>query len=122
MCVRAEGSETEVSGHAMMMSCPPANHVQSKPDETYPHKPPDLPAADLMQLFSLSQKLPLGGEITPVQALQIIRCHERYGELTTGDFEILKSDLKEKSRCYGYVHFYGHSLAVRPSIRTRLQK
>lgn len=101
MCARAQGSETEVSGHAIMMSCPPPDHVRNKPDETYPHKPPDLPAVDLMQLYNLSQKLPLDGEITPVQALQIIRSHERYGELTTGDFEILKSDLKEKSRCYG---------------------
>ena len=101
MCARAEGSETEVSGHAMMMSCPPPDHIQNKPDETYPHKPPDLPAVDLMQLYNLSQKLPLDGEITPVQALQIIRSHERYGELTTGDFEVLKNDLKEKSRCYG---------------------
>ena len=103
MCVRSDNSETEVSGHAMMMSCPPPDHVHEHPDVVYPHKAPELPAPDLMRLYDLSQKLPLGGEITPVQALQLIRAHERYGELTTADFEVLKKDLREKSRCYGSV-------------------
>lgn len=104
MCVRSDNSETEVSGHAMMISCPPPDHVRDHPDVVYPHKAPDeLPAADLMKLYDLSQKLPLGGEITPVQALQLIRGHERYGELTIEDFEVLKENLKEKSRCYGLV-------------------
>lgn len=84
-----------------MMSCPPPDHIRDHPEVVYPHKGPELPAADLMKLYDLSQKLPLGGEITPVQALQLIRGHERYGELTVADFEILKKDLREKSRCYG---------------------
>lgn len=102
MCVRSDNSETEVSGHAMMMSCPPPDHVHEHPDVVYPHKAPELPAPDLMKLYDLSQKLPLGGEITPVQALQLIRAHERYGELTVADFDVLKKDLREKSRCYGF--------------------
>lgn len=103
MCVRSDNSETEVSGHAMMMSCPPPDHVHEHPEVVYPHKAPELPAPDLMRLYDLSQKLPLGGEITPVQALQLIRAHERYGELTVADFDVLKKDLREKSRCYGSV-------------------
>lgn len=58
---------------------------------------------DLMKLLDLSERLPLDGEITPIMALKIIRLHERYLELTLGDFEILKEDLKAKVRCYGYV-------------------
>ena len=103
MCVRSDQSNTEVSGHAMMMSCPPPDHVRDHPTVTYPHQAPDLPAVDLMKLYDLSTKLPLGGEITPVQALQLIRCHERYGELTAADYDTLQRALQEKSRCYGYV-------------------
>ena len=107
MCVRSDQSDTLASGHAMMMSCPPPDHVRDHPDVKYPsHKAafPNLPAAQLMRLYDTSLKLPsLGGEITPIQALQLIRAHPRYGELTEKDYDWLRGNLVGKSRCYGYV-------------------
>lgn len=75
----------------------------NSPDEQYPHKTWDIPDPELMKLFDLSQNLPLDGEITPIIALQIVRNHERFGELSLQDFEALKENLRGKSRCYGYV-------------------
>jgi hypothetical protein len=105
MCVRSNQSDILPSGHAMMMSCPTPEHIRNKPDVEYPHQAPaGISAAILMKLFSISATLPInGGEITPVQALQLIRIHERYRQVTPADYEFLTNDLKGKSRCYGYV-------------------
>lgn len=104
LCVRSQQEpEAEITGHALMATCPPESHIINHPDVPYPHKTWDVPQVDLMKLLDLSQRLPLDGEITPIMALKIIRLHERYLELTLGDFEILKEDLKAKVRCYGYV-------------------
>ena len=102
MCVRSDQSETLASGHAMMMSFPPSYNIVEQTYVIYPHKAPDLPAALWMKLYYTSLPLPdLGGEITPIQALQIIRGHPRYRELVPGDFEFLRKGLEGKSRCYG---------------------
>ena len=102
MCVR---SDTEPSpspnGHALMATCPTYSHIDQHPDQPYPHKMPDLPAVHLMKLFELSGNLSLDGELTPVMALNMIRAHERYEELTAADFEALGRELKNKTRCYG---------------------
>lgn len=84
-----------------MASCPPRSHILNHPDVDYPHKTWDIPDPDLMKLFNLSQNLPLDGEITPIMALQIVRSHGRFGELSLADFDVLKDNLKGKSRCYG---------------------
>jgi hypothetical protein len=97
----ATAVEAEISGHALMATCPPASHIEAHPDENYPHKMPDLGMADLMTLLDLSNRLPLDGEITPVMAWAGIRSHPRFWELNTGDFDGLKEDLKAKVRCYG---------------------
>ena len=103
LCVRShQEPEAEISGHALMATCPPESHITNHPDVPYPHKTWDVPQVDLMKLLDLSERLPLEGEITPIMALKMIRLHERYLELTLGDFEILKEDLKAKVRCYGY--------------------
>jgi len=102
MCVR---SDTELSpspnGHALMATCPPYSHIDQHPDEPYPHKMPDLPAVHLMKLFQLSGNLSLDGELTPVMALNMIRSHDRYADLTAADFEALGRELRSKTRCYG---------------------
>ena len=106
MCVRStQGLEPEpqISGHALMATCPPYSHIVEKPDVPFPYKSYDIPNSDLLKLLDLSQSLPLNGEITPVQALKLIRSHERYGELTPVDFGALIDELKGKPRCYGYV-------------------
>ena len=102
MCVRSDREAVpSPNGHALMVSCPPYTHIDRPPDEPYPHKFPDLPNADLIRLFNLSSSLSLDGEITPVMALNIIRMHEQYDELTAEDFEALRNDLQTKTRCYG---------------------
>lgn len=97
--------EAEISGHALMATCPPQSYVDAHPEEKsgYPHKMPDLGMPDLMKLLDLSQRLPLDGEITPIMAWALVRGDERFGELGVQDFEGLKEDLKAKVRCYGYV-------------------
>ncbi|KAI9878430.1 MAG: hypothetical protein M1830_000913 [Pleopsidium flavum] len=102
-CVRSQQEpEAEISGHALMATCPPESHIINHPDVPYPHKTWDVPDVDLMKLLDLSERLPLDGEITPIMALKIIRNDKRYFELNTRDFEILKDDLKAKIRCYGF--------------------
>ena len=102
MCVKSsQDPEPFISGHALMATCPPPSHIANSPDVQYPHKMTDIPNADLMNLLTLSQSLPLDGEFTPVMALNYIRAHDRYNELTVDDFNRLIDDLRDKSRCYG---------------------
>ena len=97
----ATAPEAEISGHALMATCPPVSYVEAHPDEIYPNKMPDLCTGDLMKLLDLSNRLPLDGEITPIMAWVDIRSHPRFWELTVADFDALKEDLKAKIRCYG---------------------
>lgn len=103
LMVRSSDSEGEISGHAMMASCPPESHIANRPDEPYPHKMPDMGTNDLLKLLDLSNRLPLDGEITPVMAWAGIYSHPRRDELTAKDFETMKNDLGDKVRCYGCV-------------------
>lgn len=94
-----------MSGHALMATCPTASHIMNTPCEKYPHKMPEVGKPDLMKLLDLSSRLPLGhdGEITPVMAwTQVIR-DDRIGFLDRKDFDMIKTDLAAKVRCYGYV-------------------
>jgi len=103
MCVRSnQDPEQSPNGHALMWSCPPYSHIDNLPDVQYPHKMPDVPNTELMRLLTLSQDLPLDGELTPVIALNIIRNHPRFGELTLQDFKTIQEDLSTKTRCYGF--------------------
>lgn len=96
--------DAEISGHALMATCPPQSHIDEHPDDKYPHKMPELGMPDLMKLLDLSQRLPLDGEMTPIMAWALIRGSERFVELGKTDFDVIKEDLKGKIRCYGYVH------------------
>ncbi|KAF1986097.1 hypothetical protein K402DRAFT_412819 [Aulographum hederae CBS 113979] len=96
------GQEVNVSGHAMMATCPPLSHVIAHPDENYPHKMPDVGMPDLVKLLDLSSRLPLDGEITPIMAWAGIRSHPRFGGLTEGEIGVVKRDLLAKIRCYGF--------------------
>lgn len=104
LLVRAEDNEADVSGHALMQTCPPHSHITQHPEEKYPHKMPDVSSADLMKLLDLSQRLPtMEGEITPVMAWVAIIQHQRFPELAKDDIEAVKGELLAKVRCYGYV-------------------
>lgn len=93
-----------MSGHAMMASCPPLEHVINKPNEPYPLKMPDLGAPDLTKLLDLSARLPLShdSEITPIMAWTQIYSDPRIHELNEQDFDRIKTELAAKIRCYGY--------------------
>ena len=84
-----------------MISCPPRDHVIQNPGVAYPHKAPDLPSEGLMKLLESSDALPLTGEITPVQALRVIRTHRRFYELAGDDFKLLEEALRPHCQCYG---------------------
>ncbi|KAF2460098.1 hypothetical protein BDY21DRAFT_384491 [Lineolata rhizophorae] len=104
LMVRSADSEADdVSGHALMATCPPGSHIAERPDEPYPHQMPDgLAMPDLLRLLDLSNRLPLDGEITPVMAWAQVLAHPRFAELTREDFATMRDDLGSKVRCYGF--------------------
>ena len=110
MVQRSRKPGEDISGHVLMATCPPLKHVAQYPlpdtynlgDPVEPTNHLDLPKADLLKLFDLSQSLELlQGEITPVVALKIIREDSRYPLLGMKEFEALKDELRGKTRCYG---------------------
>ena len=103
LCVKSQTSEGDISGHALMTTCPPQSHLIERPDVEYPHQAPDMQAGDLLKLLDLSNRLPLDGEVTPVMAWAAILKHEDCGYLHAPDFAYIKNELLGKVRCYGYV-------------------
>lgn len=98
LCVNAQESEGEISGHAMMATCPPHSHLIERPDVKYPQK---LESGDLLRLLDLSNRLPLDGEITPVMAWSKLYQHEYFGYMSISDVEAVRDELLGKVRCYG---------------------
>lgn len=102
LCVKSQGSEEDVSGHALMATCPPVNHLIERPEVQYPHQiPPDVPGGDLLKLLDLAARLPLDGEITPVMAWAYILRDYRFRQLNEWDIDGIKTELLAKVRCYG---------------------
>ena len=99
-------SSTELSGHALMMTCPSRDEIMAfsdNPAAQFPLRMPDQPASELNRLMMMSANIDLGGEVTPVMALKMIRADERYDLMSLTELNELKDQLKAKSRCYGYV-------------------
>ena len=99
-------SSTELSGHALMMTCPSRDEIMASydnPTAQFPLRMPDIPAAELNRMMMMSTNMDLGGEVTPVMALKMIRADERYDLMSLTELNELKTQLKTKSRCYGYV-------------------
>lgn len=103
MCIKAQDSEGDISGHALMATCPTESHLIQHPHVQYPHKMPDMNAGDLLKLLDLSNRLPLDGEITPVMAWAFVLRDPRVHNLRKEDFLFMKTDLLAKVRCYGSV-------------------
>ncbi|KAE9965059.1 hypothetical protein BLS_007888 [Venturia inaequalis] len=106
LMVRSEDSDGEISGHALMATCPPASHIKATPEEKYPHQMPDMPAGSLMALLDMSDQVVnpyiKHEEVTPIKAWTLIRSDERSHELTNADFETIRTALLGKVRCYGF--------------------
>ena len=93
----------ELSGHAMMLTNPPASHMATDPQTPW-FQPPKIPISNLLVLMDTAQNIPMRrGEITPILALKKIREDPRYGLMNRRQFEMLTKRLSEKTRCYGYV-------------------
>ncbi|KAL9607883.1 MAG: hypothetical protein Q9167_007246 [Letrouitia subvulpina] len=103
MCHRGRNDNpVELSGHALMATCPTQKHLdEESPDTTY-HALPDVPIPELWKLLDLAQELPLRGELTPVHVVKMLKDHERFEELTEKDFSDLTKILCEITRCYGF--------------------
>lgn len=104
LLVRAQNSDIDISGHALMASCPHESQIPSAEGDHSSHPPPPLPdiaLPELLKLLDLSNRLPLDGEITPIMAWAMILQDPRVGELSGEDFEIVKGNLLGKIRCYG---------------------
>jgi len=101
---RSWKDENEISGHALMATVPPVEHVMEHGmDVPYPHKMPELPKPDLVRMLNICAALPgLNDEVTPVMAWAAILAHPRCEDMNLHDFEAVKTDLKAKVRCYGF--------------------
>ncbi|KAJ5630217.1 uncharacterized protein N7484_010317 [Penicillium longicatenatum] len=99
----ADDEDMPFSGHALMATCPPPSYIaNTTPDQTYPHKAPDLPHPNLSTLLNLSRQLVTEGQITPIMALSCLKNHELYPSLSRDDVKIIIDTLNTKVRCYGF--------------------
>lgn len=99
LCTKAQDSDGDISGHALMASCPPHQHLIERPDVPYP---PKIESSELLSLLDLSNRLPLDGEITPVMAWAMVLRHPNLKYFTTADLAGMSETLKSKVRCYGF--------------------
>lgn len=99
----ADDEDMPFSGHALMATCPPPSYVaNTTPQQPYPHKVYDLPHANLTTLLNLSRQLVTEGQITPIMALQCLKSHDMYRNLSREDVRIIIETLNAKVRCYGF--------------------
>ena len=122
MVVRGEESDhVDLSGHALMLTCPPASHYRDNPNDEHYHQLPNASTSSLMRLLEMSFNLPISGdEMAPVQALEIIRNHERVSELTRSDMEKLQNELFKYMNCYGCVLSFLLTLINLPALASFL--
>lgn len=99
----ADDEDMPFSGHALMATCPPPSYIaNTTAAEPYPHKMVDLPQANLTTLLNLSRQLVTEGQITPIMALQFLKNHELYPDMTREDVKAIIDTLSTKVRCYGF--------------------
>ncbi|KAI5291345.1 hypothetical protein KEM52_000196 [Ascosphaera acerosa] len=100
----ADDPEQELyCGHALMASCPPPAVCEATPrGQPYAVETYDLPRASLAKLLNLSRQLVTEGQITPIMALQNLKCHAAYAQLTPHDVRLMINELATKIRCYGF--------------------
>ncbi|KAK2764494.1 hypothetical protein FQN54_009189 [Arachnomyces sp. PD_36] len=104
-CAALDGIENKdriYSGHALMACAPPPSHLETPPDNHYPHQTYDLPHANLSTLLNLSRQLVTDSQYTPIMALQSLKAHNMYQSLTRDDIIRMREDLVAKVRCYGF--------------------
>jgi len=102
LCVRSHNADEHMSGHALMATCPPTQHIIENPNVPYPHQiPKETAGGDLLRLLDLSGRLDLNGELTPVMAWAYIMRDENMPRFTKDNFAHIQEVLMGKVRCYG---------------------
>ncbi|RMD44165.1 hypothetical protein DV735_g957, partial [Chaetothyriales sp. CBS 134920] len=106
--------DAQISGHALMASVTPVRHVREvRPEQgglipTRPHQMADTETLQLLQnLLRTSSEAKqamnlLGGQVTPVMAMQSLRSHRYYHSLTEEDVRRMIEAIKGHVRCYGF--------------------
>jgi hypothetical protein len=94
------------TGHELMvqspiMRCAPALQIKGQQRRLPSSSKWNVPAWELEKLLSFSEGLDLDGEVTPIQAWQRIRNHDKFGTLTLGALETLRESLLSVVQCYG---------------------
>ncbi|KAF2015668.1 hypothetical protein BU24DRAFT_421972 [Aaosphaeria arxii CBS 175.79] len=98
-----ESDELKPTGHALtatatlLHQCAASTHSRAGLDRTW-----QVSEAGIERLLELARNLPLADEITPVQAWDYIRHHERFSTLQLSDLERLKTSLLAYIKCHGY--------------------
>lgn len=116
MNARTFSEPAQLGGHSLMLTRVPVNVAKTyrMGDAPHPHELPEVGEgpgkwARMLGLVSLkpysSNKdwATQSGEISPAQALGMIRKDPRYPILDSRDFTRLTNNLKDRCRCYGYV-------------------
>ena len=106
--------EAQISGHALMASVPSIRHVKEVPAQqgglvpTAPHRMADTETLQILHnlLRTSSQARNymnlLGGQVTPVMAMQSLKNHRNYSSLTEDDVRRMIDSVKGNVRCYGF--------------------
>lgn len=95
----------ELSGHAMMLSCPPHSVIVDSMGNAkmpYPHDAHAIAPQDFDMMLATANQVNMNGEVNPFGALNMIRSDDRFPSFTKDEFNMIKMDLQLKSRCYGY--------------------
>lgn len=110
--VPQDGQNEEISGHALMATCPPPTCDRTHATGRNAFEAQPVSKAGLARLFGLSEKLPGLGreELPPIKAWVKLRNDARFPRLNATDFHDLRTHLTPVVKCLRYV-------AVRPFIR-----
>lgn len=102
MEVPDDGENQHISGHSLMATSTPYNHLMQDPNSRYPTQfPADLKREDLLKLLDLSSQLEITEvELPPVKAWIKIMRDGRLGLFSVDDFALLKETLLKKVNCY----------------------
>ena len=114
MNARTFNDPVQLGGHSLMLTRVPINVAKTyrMGDAPHPHELPDVGEAPgkYARMLGLVSLKPYStnkdwttqtGEISPAQALGMIRKDPRYPMLSSHDFTKLTNNLKDRCRCYG---------------------
>ena len=109
--------EADSNGHSLMLQAPLLSRQPNRSQTTLTTAPPNaqpaavtqapattwnVPAFEIEKLLSLSDRLSLDGELTPVEAWQRLRQHPGFASMTYVQLEGLRDVLLSNVKCYGF--------------------